>query len=316
MSRTTSLAAGAPAGPLDRTHPEVPVDKDDVTYFSGGARCSAWYYPVRGAGPAPAVVFCPGYTGTKFASFYQPYVERLTAEGIAVLLLDYRGWGESEGPRGVIDPLAQVADIRAGLTYLETRPEVDRAALGVVGVSFGGGHATYVAGVDRRVKAAVSISGVADGAAFLRASRREYEWGELLAELDEYRRELVATGASREVSPMGDIVIPTPERRTTAVKGDVPAGMTPDRTPLECADLIMDYRPVDVVPRISGAMLWLYVEGDVVVPPEHSLSMYTAAKEPRRLVALRGGSHYAAYVDHFPTIADEMTSWLTTWLRG
>jgi dipeptidyl aminopeptidase/acylaminoacyl peptidase len=294
--------------------PEVPVDKYDVSYFSGGARCSAWFYPAGPAAPAPAVVFCPGYTGTKFASFYQPYVERLTGEGIAVLLIDYRGWGESEGPRGVIDPLAQVADIRAGLTYLETRPEVDRSALGVVGVSFGGGHATYVAGVDRRVRAGVSVSGVADGSAFLRACRREYEWGEFQAELDDYRRELVTTGVAREVAPMGDIVLPTPERRTTSVKGAVPAGMTPDRTPLVCADLIMDYRPVDVVPRISGAMLWTYVEGDVVVPAEHSLAMYEAASEPRRLVPLRGGSHYAAYVEHFPTIADEMAGWLRTWL--
>lgn len=288
----------------------------DVSYFSGGFRCSGWFYTPEGANSAPAVVFCPGYTGTKFAAFYQPYVERFVAEGIAVLLIDYRGWGESGGPRGVIEPLWQVADIRAGLTYLETRPEVNPAALGVVGVSFGGGNATYVAGVDRRVKAAVSISGVADGAAFLRACRREHEWGEFLQTLTDYRKQLVLTGETRMVAAMGDILIPTPERRATRVKGAVPAGMTPEKTPLECADSIIDYRPIDVVPRSTAAMLWCYVDGDVVVPPEHSIGMYAAASEPRRIVALQGASHYAAYLDHFERISDESVSWLKQWMTG
>jgi pimeloyl-ACP methyl ester carboxylesterase len=288
----------------------------DVSYVSGGFRCSGWFYAPEGADSAPAVVFCPGYTGTKFAAFYQPYVERFVAEGIAVLLIDYRGWGESGGPRGVIEPLWQVADIRAGLTYLETRPEVNPAALGVVGVSFGGGNATYVAGVDRRVKAAVSISGVADGAAFLRACRREHEWGEFLQTLTDYRRQLVLTGETRMVAAMGDILIPTPERRATRVKGAVPAGMTPEKTPLECADSIIDYRPIDVVARSTAAMLWCYVDGDVVVPPEHSIGMYAAAGEPRRIVALQGASHYAAYLDHFERISDETVSWLKQWMTG
>jgi uncharacterized protein len=295
------------------------VRREDITFFSGGLKCSGWFYPADRADsdpPAPGVVFCPGYTGSKFAAFYQPYVERFVAAGIAVALIDYRGWGESEGPRGVIDPRWQVADIRSALTYLETRSDVDSDALGVIGVSFGGGNAIQVAGIDQRVKAVVSVSGIADGEAFLRSTRREHEWGEFLDRLDRYRRDLVLTGTQEMVAPMGDIAIPTPERRATQVKGNVPAGMTPEATPLECADAIIDFRPLDVAGRISPrAALWICVDGDVVVPPEHSESMFDAAGSPKRLVRLSGSTHYAAYLDHLDRIAEESIAWFGQWLR-
>lgn len=291
------------------------MQREEVWFQSGGLRCSAWFYSGGATDRAPAIVFCPGYTGSKFAAFYQPYVERFTEAGISVLLVDYRGWGESEGPRGVIDPQWQVADIRAGLSYLESRPDVDRSRLGVFGVSFGGGNAVTVAGLDERVKAAVSVSGVADGRAFLRSMRREYEWGQFLDDLAEYRRQLASGGEQKLVKPMGEIAIPTPERLATKVKGNVPEGMTPDATPLECADAILDYRPVDLAARIAPrALLLFYVEGDVVVSPEHSIWMYEAAGGPKKLVALEGSTHYAAYLDHFERIAAESLSWFATHL--
>lgn len=287
-----------------------------MIFRSQGVHCSAWFYPGSGSDPSPALVFCPGYTGSKFAAFYQPYVKRFAEAGISVLLIDYRGWGESEGPRGVIDPRWQVSDIRAGLSYLESRSDVDSDRLGVFGVSFGGGNAVTVAGLDERVKVAVSVSGVADGRAFLRSMRREYEWGEFLDDLGEYRRSLAAGGESRFVQPMGDIAIPTPERRATRVKGNVPDGMTPDATPLECADAILDYRPVDHACRIAPrAILLFYVERDVVVPPEHSIWMYEAAGAPKKIVALAGSTHYAAYLDHFDRIADESLDWYAKYLQ-
>ncbi|MBV6499101.1 MAG: hypothetical protein CJBNEKGG_01551 [Prosthecobacter sp.] len=48
---------------------------------------------------------------------------------------------------------------RRGLTFLEQQPEVDGARLGVHGYSMGGNLTMYVAGTDRRVKAAVPAVG-------------------------------------------------------------------------------------------------------------------------------------------------------------
>lgn len=280
-----------------------------VEFYSGDATVSGWLYlPSEPA--CPGAVFAPGFTGTKFAAFYQPYVDQLVSAGTAVLLIDYRGWGESGGERGRISPLAQVADIRNALSYLETRSEVDARRLGVLGVSFGGGHATYVASIDRRVRAAVAVSAVGDGEDWLRQMRRGYEWREFLDELDEARRERATTGRDRVVDPTEDIMIPTPERRATNVKGSVPDRMVPRETALACADEILDYRPRDVLHRKGDtAILWICVDDDVVVPSGHSRSMFQGASEPKGLIVLPGRSHYGAYVEHADAISQAAVAW-------
>lgn len=285
---------------------------DDVTYYSDGQRIRGWLYlPQRR--PAPAVVFCPGYTGTKYAAFYQPYVEALVAAGYAVLLSDYRGWGDSEGPRGHIDPRMQTDDLRAGLSYLETRPEIDRSRLGLLGVSYGGGHATYINGVDARVRAAVSISGVADGRTFLRSMRREHEWYEFLDALAEERRRLAVGEAPRLVHPNEEIQVATPERRATTVKGNVDPSKLATETPLVCAQAMLDYAPRRLAPE-TRRMLWVCVEEDAVVPSEESRQMFDLAPHPKRLVVLPGRGHYSAYLEQFATIWAEIDTWFATHL--
>ena len=285
----------------------------DVAFTSGADAVRAWLYQAASSEPGPAVVFCPGFTGTKYAAFYQPYVERLVEAGYTVLLIDYRGWGDSGGPRGEIVPLRQVEDIRNGLSFLEARPEVDSKRLSVLGVSFGGGNAVYAAGIDRRIRACIAVSPVADGAIWLRAMRREYEWYEFLDRLAVDRRERVLGAPGATVDPTEEILVSTPERRATTVKGNVPQEKLPRSTPLWCADAIMDFRPVDVAGR-ARALLLFHVSRDAVVPGTNARALYCAAAEPRRIVELEGDRHYAAYLDHFETIAKESVGWLQAYL--
>jgi dipeptidyl aminopeptidase/acylaminoacyl peptidase len=286
------------------------MEAEQVDYFSDGEAVSGWFYSAARDAPVPALVFCAGYTGTKYAGFYQPYVESFVRAGYSVLLFDYRGWGDSGGIRGEILPLKQVADVRSSLTYLETRADVDAERLGLFGVSYGGGIVSYAAGLDKRVQCTVSVSGVADGASHLRLKRREYEWQEFLARLGEARHRWVLTGETEMVKPIGDISIPTPERASANIKRDVPADKVPDQTPLYCVDAMIDFRPIDVVARISPrAILWFYVDGDTAVPPDHSRAMYVAAEEPKRLVRLRNSTHYGAYLERFDTIVRDSIDW-------
>jgi alpha-beta hydrolase superfamily lysophospholipase len=55
--------------------------------------------------------------------------------GYAVLTIDYRGFGESEGSHWHLDPKEQVADVRNALTYLAQREEVEETRLGLYGTS-------------------------------------------------------------------------------------------------------------------------------------------------------------------------------------
>lgn len=282
----------------------------DVQYVSAGDVIRAWYYPGSGPGRRPAIVLCPGFTGTKFAAFYQRYVAAFVEAGWSVLLADYRGWGESGGPRGEIVPYRQVEDIRAGLTYLASRDDVDVRGLSLFGVSFGGGNAVAAAGLDARVRACIVVSPVSDGAQWLHEMRREYEWQQFLDELNENDAAIVAGAAGRYV-PAGDgIMIPTPEKRATKIKGDIPPGMVPERTPLWCARSIIDFRPVDHVARTTAAVLVFAVSRDATVPAAHGRAIFNAAPCARRLVTINATSHYATYIDHFDVISAQSLTWL------
>ena len=76
--------------------------------------------------PAPVVVMCAGMTLTKEV-WLPANAEWLCAQGYATLSFDYRGFGESEGPRNRLVPSMQVEDARSAITFLETVAEVDSA---------------------------------------------------------------------------------------------------------------------------------------------------------------------------------------------
>lgn len=291
---------------------------ENVEFQSGGETVRGWFLTPPGTveEPGPGVVFCAGFTGTKYAAFYVPYVDHLVDAGYSVLMIDYRGWGDSDGERGVIDPASQVEDIRSGLTYLGERPEVDADRCGILGMSFGGGNVVRAASLDDRVRCCIAISAVGDGGLWLRQMRREYEWYELLDRIADDRRRRVAGAPPELVSPVEDIMIQTPERRQTTVKGAVPAGMVSTTTPLWCAEEIRNYKPYLEAARISPAGLLLFaVEEDAVVPAEHSRLIYEHAVEPKRLVLMEGREHYGTYLGKFDRIWPEIASWLETHLH-
>ncbi|MCZ7537945.1 MAG: prolyl oligopeptidase family serine peptidase [Acidimicrobiia bacterium] len=176
------------------------------------------------------------------AKLYEPYHQALLAAGIAVLVFDYRGFGGSAGDASYLDPMAQVEDWRAANSFLETRPEIDSQRIGAFGSGgTGGGNAVCVAALDSRVKAVVSQVPIADGREWLRRMRREHEWLDFLQQVEDDRRQRAATGESRLVSVREEIMVPTPERRTTTVKADVD-GRVPTDVQLASAEAIMAYR--------------------------------------------------------------------------
>jgi fermentation-respiration switch protein FrsA (DUF1100 family) len=227
----------------------------------------------------------------------------LVAGGLSVLLIDYRGWGRSEGTAGTLYPLEQVADARNAITWLSMRAELSGRGLGLFGVSMGGAHAAYAAGVDPRVSAAVAVLSPMDGERMLRQTRREHEWISLLDELEEDRRRRVLTGSGAAVDQLSP---PTPERgRTAAIAADAPPPI-----PLACLDAIREYRPLEVVDRIAPrAMLWFAATQDPVCPPEHSRLAYERANAPKRLVEIPSNEHYGTYLAHRDLIVDESVRW-------
>jgi hypothetical protein len=110
----------------------VMASKLDVKFpAEGGIELGAWLFLPEGSGGRPAITMAHGFAGTK-----EHDIERLAkafaAAGFVVLVHDHRNFGSSGGePRGDIDPWRQIADWRRAISYLEARPEVDPARIGL-----------------------------------------------------------------------------------------------------------------------------------------------------------------------------------------
>jgi len=306
----------APSNETDEGNGRPAMQTTAVEFFSEGERIAAlWRTPDDAAGPLRAIVQGPGWLGLKDAKLYVRYHEALTGAGFGVLVIDYRGFGDSGGPRE-LSPRIQLEDLVNAVTYLTTREDVDADAIGVFGTGgTGGGNAVLLADADPRVLAAVSQVPVADGRDWLHRMRSESDWLAFLGALEDDRRARVRDGAGRRVHPREEIMVPTAERRTTTVKADVDDRI-PSEVSLAAADEILAYRPIDAAARLTTPLMVIGVEGDATTPTDHAVSLYEAARGPRRLVMQRHTTHYAAYDRYWTTVTPLIVDWFDRHLRN
>lgn len=137
-----------------------------------GLQCAAWLFRPDTPGPAPCVVLAHGFGMTR-ACRLDAWAQRFAAAGLAALVFDYRGFGDSAGsPRQVLDIAAQRADWRAALAHARTTTGIDPDRVALWGTSFSGGHVLAVAAGDPRVAAVVAQVPFVDGPALLRGGSR------------------------------------------------------------------------------------------------------------------------------------------------
>lgn len=289
---------------------------EQVAWFSEGERVSGWWRtPDDSAGPYRAVVQGPGWLGLKDSALYVRYHQALIDAGFAVLVFDYRGFGDSDGDPVLLSPRRQLEDLRSAVTYVEARSDVLPDSIGVFGSGgTGAGNAVLLAAVDPRIRAAVSQLPVADGRDWLHRMRSESDWLAFLATLADDRRERMRTGKSRLVNPREEIMVPTAERRTTKVKSDVD-GRVPALVHLSAAEEIMAYQPVDAAATLTTPLLVVAVEGDATTPTDHAERIYQAAAGPKELVLQRHTTHYAAYDKYWTVTTPMIVDWFDRYLR-
>ncbi len=288
-----------------------------VHLYSQGLKLEAiWRTPDRVEGRMPAIIQGPGWLGLKDAKLYMRYHEALTAAGYGVLIIDYRGFGGSEGDETQFSVAGQLTDLINGVSYLCSRDDVDADRIGVFGSGgSGGGNAIVLAGADKRVRAAVSQVPVADGEDWLHRMRNEYDWLAFLAELDEDRKLRASTGKGKLVHPREGIMVPTPERKATNVKADVDARI-PEKVSLAAADEILGYRPIEVAATLTTPLMIIGVEDDAVTPTDHAVALYEAAKGPKELIMQRHTTHYAAYARYGHIVAPRIVEFFDRWVKN
>ncbi|MBV8350101.1 MAG: alpha/beta fold hydrolase [Mycolicibacterium sp.] len=240
------------------------------------------------------MVLCAGFGSTQ-KGMSQERASELARQGFVALTLDYRGFGESDGPRGRMIPRQQVTDIRAAITFLQAQDGVDPERIGLYGSSFGGANVCYTAGVDERVKAVLSVVGVGQGKAWLRAIRPAWQWRQLLDDLAEDAARRATTGQSKIVDRL-DIMTADPATKARAEENLAKSGDSGIPMPLETAQAVIDFHPEEVVGNIAPRpILFIVAERDVLVPNEVTRELFDRAGEPKRWMVLPGIGHYDAY---------------------
>jgi alpha-beta hydrolase superfamily lysophospholipase len=130
--------------------------REDLEFESGGDQCAAWLYPASGSeASAPVVVMAHGLSGTRRDGL-GPFAERFAAAGIAALVFDHRGFGDSGGKRDLFHPARQLRDWRQAIAFARSLPGIDVERVATFGSSMGGGNALAAAAEDSRVAACVS----------------------------------------------------------------------------------------------------------------------------------------------------------------
>lgn len=283
---------------------------ENVEFYSGSDRVRALWRTPDAPGPFRAIVQGAGWLGLKDAKDYLRYHEGFTAAGFGVLSIDYRGFGDSEGEAGIVNPTHQLEDLINAVTYLTTREDVVPGAIGAFATGgTGGGNVVMLAEYDERVRAVVSQFPVADGEDWLRRQRTEWEWVEYKQMLAEDRRNRVLTGESRMIHPRNEIMVQTPERTGSDFKRDVDKKIAMS-VPASMVDPLLRYRPIDSARGLATPLMVVTVEDDATTPTDHAVAIYEAAVGPKRLLVQRNTGHYTAYTKYADVVIPEIVAWL------
>ena len=116
------------------------------------------YRPKNAEAPLPALAVSGPFGAVKEQSSGL-YAQTMAERGFLTIAFDPSFTGESSGePRYVASPDINTEDFSAAVDYLITRPDVDSAKIGIIGICGWGGFALNAAAIDTRIKATVAVT--------------------------------------------------------------------------------------------------------------------------------------------------------------
>jgi len=116
-----------------------PCERVEIPY--DGKTLSALWCRAPGEGAKPTVIYCNGLDSTKELLWFSGLPKALAKRGISCLCVDQPGTGEALRLHNL--PATHESERWASkwVDWLETRPEVDAARIGMTGISLGGFYA-------------------------------------------------------------------------------------------------------------------------------------------------------------------------------
>jgi cephalosporin-C deacetylase-like acetyl esterase len=164
-------------------HTEFVVEKLHFQSLPGLYVTANLYLPRNVKGRVPAILYVCGHSNQKVNGVsvgnktgYQHHGAWFARHGYVCLIIDTIQLGELEGvhhgtyrygmwwwnARGYTPAGVEAWNGIRALDYLQSRPEVDGARLGVTGRSGGGAYSWWIAALDERIRVAAPVAGITD----------------------------------------------------------------------------------------------------------------------------------------------------------
>ncbi|MFY9557574.1 MAG: acetylxylan esterase [Blastocatellia bacterium] len=294
------------------------VTSREVTYYSDGVACYAKLFFPKGfstSGKTPGVVLGQGWAGTHFS--IEKYGARFAERGLVALVIDYRGWGSSDGfisqnaptvsrsdpeptrddkrittvktdvvlKRTRLIPMKQVEDYRNALSYLQGEPGVDPERIGVWGSSFAGGHVIVVAAIDSRVKAVVGQVPAIGG----------------------------KTASDGPVPLRGRLLEDAIKRARTGQGGEFETGFSTRRmVDVETQQMVAEYRPFQYLKAVGDRpVLLIPAEKDELINNrDNAYAAIDVLTGPKKLIGVPAITHFEMYINEaFETSSNAAANW-------
>jgi hypothetical protein len=295
---------------------------EKTIHFGNGATelTGTLYMPATGD-HLPAIVALHGAdTPTRDYALYRHLAEGMPAMGMAVLIFDRRGSGQSSGTLAGAGYDVLADDAIAGARAIAREPRIDPGHIGYWGLSQGGWLSVVAAGRDPKAAFAVSVSAPlvtasqqmhfatknqlyvhgASRADMEAATRARDVWEGYLRGSRTHQDALAALGAI-EHKPWFDLTfMPHPA----------------DMTPRESSGyrLQMDEDPVRAVARVKAPILFIFGGADPWIPVALSLSQLHEIAKSKRDIETRviaGASHEMVLNAHETMAFDKKTMLVT-----
>ena len=272
------------------------MGRQEISFVTDGGRCAGWLYPPPGDSPnAPCVVMAHGFAAQKEARL-DAYAERFAAAGLAVLVFDYRHFGDSTGaPRQLIDIGRQHADWQAAVAHARSLDGVDPDRIALWGSSFSGGHVVWVAARDPRVAAVVSQVPHASGTATMRSTgARRLAWMTAEGLRDQLGALFGRAHYIPIVGPPGSLAAMTGDDADERYRAMYPPSFEfRNKVAARVALRIGSYSPLRDAGRVGCPLLVIVAEDDTITPPDPARRL--ASRAPAGELRTFAGGHFEAY---------------------
>ncbi|GAA1463623.1 alpha/beta hydrolase [Williamsia maris] len=291
--------------------------RTDEFFSSSGVRCAATVYrPTAPTGQVPVIVMAHGFGGIRGIRL-PAYAARFASDGYAVVLFDYRYFGDSEGePRQLLDVPSQLDDWRAAIRFARSLDVVDAERVVGWGTSFAGGHVLSLAGGGERLAAIVAQVPHVSGPAAVRATGLRQAlrltpialadlFGSFAGRPPRYVEAIGSEGSVAALASPGAIAGFT---RLIAESG-LQRGDYPETVAARILVKIGLYSPARTARKITCAALIQVASEDNIAPAAAAVKV--ADVIPRSTLRRYDCGHFDPYVDpYFPTVVADQLAFL------